>query len=379
MPKGQFVRKGRPVRTVSFEALESRTHFDLVPMSVKDVPANLIATDSTRDKVKVELQNTGKEKISGSYTLTLFASATSALTISGSDTQITSVDETLKSLSTGASRSISVSLGTFPQVANGQYYILAQITGSLALPGHEVAASGNRVAITNPFIDLTDTVALKTDSVKPGGTASFSVTVTNGGNMTASGPLAITIDQSVNSNGSDPTVLTTENVTIDLAAGKSKTFTFSQPLNIDTTAGDYFIAAVVDPENTFSESNSANNTGVSHKPLTVLDLYPDMVGTLTGTFKTRSGPDHGAKGTVTVDVSSESQSTGAMSGTITDSAGDNATFAGTMSTSGVLSAVTTDVVGGGTGSITGTFSNGKFTGTFTASSGDVNNISVKLG
>jgi hypothetical protein len=112
---------------------------------------------------------------------------------------------------------------------------------------------------------------------------------------------------------------------------------------------------------------------------TIKYRYPNMVGTLTGSFKTTSGPHKGATGSVTLIVADEDQTTGDFSGTITDSAGGDATIIGTITTSGAILADTTDVDDSGTGSITGTFANSVLTGKFTASNGDVSSITLRLG
>jgi hypothetical protein len=370
-------RGRRQIRRALCEALESRTLFDLVPTSVTEVPTSLIATVPTTDKVMVDLKNTGTAKISGAYTVKLFASLNQ--TLDDSDDQIVLVGETLASLSAGSSREISVSLGSFPDVSAGKYYILAEITGSLAGSGDNVVASTSQVSITDPAIDLTSKDVLTgSTTLSPGGSGTVAVTVTNSGNVTATGPLAINLEYSTSSSGSAPTLLTGEDVSINLAAGASKVFDFAVPIAGGTPSGNYYIVTVLDPDNTFHESNTlTNRTAVTSTAITV-DEYPNIVGTLTGSFKTTAGPHKGLKGTVTLHVTSESQTTGACLGTITNNFGGDATVMGTISTGGAVQANTKDVGDSGTGSIVGTFSKGTLTGTFTASNGDVSSFTVSL-
>jgi hypothetical protein len=372
MSKQQLARNRRQNRRALFEALESRTHFDLVPTSVTGVPASLIATVPTTDAVTVNLENTGSKAISGAYTVKLFASANQAL--DGSDTQITSVAETLSSLAAGKSKAISVKIGSFPYVTGGKYYVLAEVTGSLAGSNDNVAASSSQVTITDPNIDLTDSVAFKgTTSVKAGGSATAAVVVTNNGNVTASGALAITLDYSANSNGSSPSLWYTENVTLNAAAGKSQTFDFTCTVASDTAPGACYMVAVVDPGNTFDESNTAaNRTAVTPAALTVSSPYPNVLGTFTGTSTDTSGPDKGKTNAIAMNITSESQTTGEFYGT----GGGGSTMSGTITAGGAVTLTVHDSDGSIT-NVTGTFAGGKMTGKWTSGS-DAGNVTMTL-
>jgi hypothetical protein len=378
MSAKQNRRGRRPGRRVSFESLESRTHFDLVPTSVTGVPATLIATVPNSDKVTVELKNTGTEKISGAYTVTLFAST--GQSFSGPHTEITSVPETLSSLSAGSSKSISVSLGAFPDVQNGKYYVLAEITGSLAGSGDNVVASTSQVTITDPFIALTDTALLKgTTTVKPGGSGTVAVTVTNTGNITADGSLAVNIDYSTSSNGSAPNFLFTQEIAIDLTAGETKTFDITVPVNEDTPPGGYYIVAILDPDNTFQESNTTTQrTAVTPTPITVEEPYPNILGTFTGSFKVNSGKDKGHTGSVIFQVLTESQTTGEITASI--NTGDIQSASGTISTSGAINLNLPATGNSAAGTITATYSNNKITGMYAESGadGDMSSFTVTM-
>jgi hypothetical protein len=230
------------------------------------------------------------------------------------------------------------------------------------------------------FIDLTDTVVLKSNKpVKPGSDAKLAVTVKNLGNESATGGLTIELEDSLTSGGSDPGFIVDEAVALNnLGAGKSKTFNFSVPVETGTPPDDYFIVAVVDPGNTFQESNTSNNTAVTPTALDIIDPYPDMTGIFEGTYKVNTGPNKGVKGTVEFVVNSESDTTGDISGTTLTDPGEGTTFTGSILADGDVSMNTTDDDDSGTGLVTGKFSKGKFTGTFMANDGDVSKFTATI-
>jgi hypothetical protein len=103
-----------------------------------------------------------------------------------------------------------------------------------------------------------------------------------------------------------------------------------------------------------------------------------MLGTLDGTYKVKSGIGKGATGTVELVVDSESDTTGDLTGTSTSDPGTEATFTGSILPDGDVSLNTADVDDDGTGLINGKFSNGKLTGTFMASDGDLSKFTATL-
>ena len=148
--------KKTQTRTQLVEQLESRVLFDLVPTIPGTVPSAAIATERVRDAVVVDLTNSGASPINGSYSMELFVSPDGMI---GDATPIGTVTKNLPKLGAGKTRAVSFAISQFPLVSNGPYHILAEVGGSLAGIGDNTAASGGTVTITDPFIDLSDSIS----------------------------------------------------------------------------------------------------------------------------------------------------------------------------------------------------------------------------
>jgi hypothetical protein len=359
----------------SCEALESRTLFDLACIGVDETPTHLIAGVKTNEKVIVQLHNTGGETISGKYTLTLFASSDSFGDTN--DGVITTLHENLAPLKADGFTSVNVALGTFTNVPTGTYYIAAALTGSLTNPSDSTTAGFSQVAVTDPFVNLTGTSIFKgTTSVKPGGAVEELLTITNGGNVVAAGKLTVGLSLSSNSNGLDPVEPSTYSFNVKIEPGESTTLTLKPKIPVGNPLGSFSLVASVDHSDTLTAigSDITDSTVVSGTSLTVLSPFPDVSGTLTGTFKIISGTDKGLAGTSTLDVTELDGSTGAFSGTISNSLDGNVSdnISGSVITTGsVMATITSMSSGDELGSFSGKFSNGKLTGNFKSISGSV--------
>lgn len=361
---------------INVEALESRTLFDVVPSIASTLPASLIATVKTNDTVTVDLTNSGSAAASGAYTVVLLAS--SDQTFDSSDTPIATVSGVLPPLKAGGVHPVKVKIGSFPDVPNGAYFVLAEVTGSLAGSGDNVGASSGTVAITDPFIDLSDSIVRtgKT-SVFPGqSSGGETVTIFNNGNVTASGIVAITFDASTNPDGSSPVFVATEDENIKIAPGKSKSFHNVRKTSVGELPGNYYTIATVDPGNTFNESNTTNNSAVASVPLTILDPYANLIGTFVGPFDVTKGPNKGLTGTTTWVIDSENDTNGHFAGTIDNSAGVDSTVVGILTTKGVITAIKTDTTDTGVSSIKAKVAAGKITGTTDSDNGNVSTFTV---
>ncbi len=354
---------GRPQKNHSssnvFEPLEGRTFFDLVPTIAAEVPASLIATVKTNDAVFVDLTNTGSTTIKGPYTLELFASSDGSL---ADATPIVILYSNLAPLAAGKTRAVRVPLGAFPLVANANYNILAQITGSLAGTGDNLAVSGSQVAVTDPFVDLSDTFTYVGPAfVKPGQTIVDVVSVTNNGNVPARGPLVIDLSATNNSDGSDAVQFASVTVLLNAVPGKTQSFRFPFSIPTTTAPGVYYGVATVDPSNTFNDPNTANNTTVSQTGLNIVSLYPNIVGTFSGPYEFVSGQDKGTTGTLNIVITAEDPTTGELTGAGTSSNGANFTFTGTITPQGAVSLTTGP--SGGNSTLTAHFADGTLIGT----------------
>jgi hypothetical protein len=362
------------------EALEARMFFDLVPISITNVPSFVVSTVPTPDNVIVEVQNTGTKSISGAYTLTLLFSTSSSLTLGPLDFQVNTVKNLLTPLAAGATRNLSVNLGTVPKLPADDYYVLAEITGPLTGKGDNIAVSTEQVDVISPFVDLTDTVTLSSDptTVVPGGSETAVVKVINNGDVAASGPIAISVYACTSSGGADPMLLGTDTENINIAAGQTETFNLTNTVPASTPLGDYYIAAWVNSSDKLKESDYSNNTFVTDdQELDVVSSFPNIVDTFTGTFSVTAGPDFGDTGTITLDVLTENTTTGAVTGTLTTSEGTSSTFYGNVTAGGLLTITVTEFNSPfGSGTISANLSGGVFTGTLNNFFGDTVAFSV---
>jgi hypothetical protein len=335
---GQFAKAPR---TSLIESLEPRAYFDLVPSIASPLPANIVATVKNTSTVTVDLTNTAGATIKGPYTLTLFASADTTLDIPG-DTQIATISKSLPSLASGKFIPIKFKLSDFPDVPNGSYFLLADVTGTLAGAGDNIATSDTSIAVADPFIDLTDSIsniAPASGQADPGQPITVAVEIFNNGNIIASGPITTDVSASTSPDGSSPAHVITLKESIHLAPGTSKIFRSTGKIPLGYTPGTYYWVATADSNNSIGESTLANNTAISPTPLTVLDPYPNLLGTYSGPETVKKGPGKGAIVTVILDFVSE-DSTGHLTanGTLVEINGTRApfTFNGTISTKGIF-------------------------------------------
>jgi len=164
----------------------------------------------------------------------------------------------------------------YPQyLSAGGYYLLTDVNSNSSLLesnySNNVAISSSTIVISPAFVDLgTSFPPHKAGTFSVGQNGVEIVTVTNFGNVAASGVL--TIDMSAVSASSTPTpagTLLAFNHNINLGPGLSETFKIKVPLS-GLSAGTYNFVADVDPNNTFSESTLTNNLATDSQLFTVL-------------------------------------------------------------------------------------------------------------
>ena len=258
-------------------------------------------------------------------------------------------------------------MANLPSVADNEYHLIAQITGTLADVGGDAAASAGMVRIAAPFIDLTGATAITKPAnrvITAGQSFSYSVTFTNNGNVPADGPIAFTFGDSLNADGSSPQVLFPGHETPNLAPGASKTYTLTQKVPANFGTGIFYAVVKVDPSNTFGESDTTNNTAVSALPLAIVSALPDVVGHYEFFSTISKGPFKGEDTDFDLHPTHE-DAAGNLTGTAQIQAND-ATFSGTVTAAGkvnitlVLGDVTTHIVATlnkKTDVLTGTFNN----------------------
>ena len=168
-------------------------------------------------------------------------------------------------------------------------------------------------ARTHFSVDLSAAVSFASPPshlVKPGKTIAVSVEVFNNGDTAASGKLSADLSFSTSPDGSSPVGAVTGGKRIHLKAGAHVTVRVSVKVPLGFVPGTYYAIANIDPNNTFLETNLANNTAISTDTLTVQSLYPNELGTFVGGGKITKGLDKGLTYTQSVTNTSEDDTTG---------------------------------------------------------------------
>ena len=96
------------------------------------------------------------------------------------------------------------------------------------------------------------------------------LTISNSGTISAAGAISIEFMASPDGTVDNGALLATvSNVSINLKAGASKVFKETLIVPPSPPAGDYYLLALIDPKDTFDDSNTANNLVVSTGKMTV--------------------------------------------------------------------------------------------------------------
>ena len=97
-----------------------------------------------------------------------------------------------------------------------------------------------------------------------------SVAVTNAGNVTASGPLAVALSLSDSASGSKAVLAATVTKPIKLKPGGRKVLSLTFVLPVGTKTGSRFVVAKVDPTNHFGDATQADNIAVGTAAVNVV-------------------------------------------------------------------------------------------------------------
>lgn len=241
---------------------------NLVPTVSATLPPNVVGgAKATGFKGSVKITNSGTATATGTAAIDLFLAPTQTLD--------TTVDTALPALSAkvnlkpGASMNVPLKLASFPDL-DGSFFLIAQVSGAGSSAANAAASSGS-VNIAPAFIDLADSnVTVKPTTVAPGKKVTISATVLNSGNTTASGPLGVQLEVATDAQGDGATdVGSPLSTNIKILSGKTKVIKATLAVPAGFAAGSYFLVVDIDPANTFSETNLANNVAVAANPVTV--------------------------------------------------------------------------------------------------------------
>jgi hypothetical protein len=229
----------------------------------KSAPASIIAGAKLTEKI--DLANLGDGPSTGASQIKFYASPTSKYDASTA-VLVGHVNQSF-ALKSGGKTTLSAAL-TFPaSLTPGKYHLLVVVADG---NGHtNTVATTTTTAVLAPVVDLTDKVLAVSSSVKPGKKAAVSLEVFNTGNVVAAGNLAIELQTSDSSDGSDPQAWTTLTQHISIKPNAHVVLRLASAVPAGLAAGQYFVVATVDPSNAFHEPSLADHTAVSATPITL--------------------------------------------------------------------------------------------------------------
>lgn len=250
------------------ESLESRALLsaDIVVAVVPPLPSSAISGEIANKRIGINIANNGPDRLHGLGTLTLFASLDGVL--GNDDAQITTRNFPLN-IPAGRNHTYRLNVHTFPQNLNGNYFIIGQVSGANATATTQ-GTSVSAVTILPAQIDLAATLVKAPRTGHVGRKIGVSVDVTNAGNVSAKGSLAVAFSLSANSDGSNPFAIGSLSRRIVLRAGHHTVLHFAVPLAAGVQSGNQYVVADVDPSNLFSDPNLGNNTMVSLTPVGIV-------------------------------------------------------------------------------------------------------------
>lgn len=246
---------------------------DLTAEITGKAPTAVIAgTTKGRFAVRIINSSTDTALDRAPVTVRLFASADA--TASADDAAIATVTKNLR-LRPGKAAKFNVGF-TYPTIStDGAYNIIAVVdpagTVAEANESNNAAAFAAPVTIAAPFVDLTPAFAATVPATLPAGrNATFTLTITNAGNVPARGalPTAFTASTDNAASTSDIT-LGTAGPRVNIAPGKSKRVRFRVGLPGTIAAGQYFVLASINQGGAIPESNAGNNVAASATQTTV--------------------------------------------------------------------------------------------------------------
>ena len=205
------------------------------------------------------LTNTGSTTVSGPVTANVVLSADP--TDASNGVTVASVSRRIN-LRPNHSEAFPLVIRSLPASLTGSgLYLLAQVTDPSGNTG--LGASSGTITSQSPFVDLSGAFARVPTTVKAGRKGTVTLTLTNNGNIAATGNLPIDLqaspDGSLGSAGSVDLGTVTRHVSIQ----PGKHVTLSLVETFPSTGGPYFVLADVDPNNTFNDSDLSNNVFAS--------------------------------------------------------------------------------------------------------------------
>ncbi len=243
------------VQTAVVALSESFTRFAL--------PTSVLAGAKTPLAALLKITNSGNVRSTGPMTITLYASTDGTIADGTAFKTITSKAP----IAAGGSIPVSVPLTAYPNVADGNYDILVQVTDPrLNTSSAEYSAPVNIAAAK---IDLANTVAAVPTNAKIGKTLLVTLDVANNGNVTASGTIDIAFSISATSDGSNSVSLATVSTHVTVVPDRVQVLHLHVPIPAGIAPGSFYLVSNVDSTNKFNDIDLLNNTGISATAITL--------------------------------------------------------------------------------------------------------------
>jgi subtilase family serine protease len=219
------------------------------------LPSGVIAGQA--GSIRLSLTDSSATAFRGPVTVTL-----DATTNGTTDQQIQTYSFPLISLKPKRSATELLKF-TYPSTLDGTYYLVGFVSTSEAETGVASAVSSNSTFIGPATVDLATSFANNTAvKITPGASNSAYITITNDGNVTASGLLTLSLYASADAvlNSSDTLLTTVSNKAIRLAPRKSIRIrvVFQSPDNL--LGGSFDLISSISSTTTPADTNSANDT-----------------------------------------------------------------------------------------------------------------------
>lgn len=222
-----------------------------------------------KGKVGVRITNKGNQPLGATpVAVTLYASPDG--TLNGA-TSIATQTKKLK-LKVGKSKVYNIKFKYPSGIADGNYTIVAQADSTSAVnegsEANNLGASATQVNIAAPFIDLAGTFAQELPSgITSGSKQSVSVLVTNAGNVTAKGPVTLTLSGVAGLTAPVTFGSITKNLSLKANGGKKTLkLKFVVP---QSPPGTYTVSATVTSAGPVADTVPGNNTVVASTPVTI--------------------------------------------------------------------------------------------------------------
>jgi hypothetical protein len=204
-----------------------------------DLSGPVVNGTKTKDTASLTLTNSGNIASTGDTTVELLLSEDGTVS---SGTKIRTITEPIV-LKPGQTKTVKFALETLPSVSDGTYEIVARVTDP---EGN--ATGADTLTTVNPAAAF-DSLTPDLSSVAANGT--FSLTVTNNGNIVPVGATTIELFASPYTSVADGTSLITASVKLGIAPGASKVFRFhlTSKMFLQLTLEPNLVAEVTDPMN----------------------------------------------------------------------------------------------------------------------------------